>query len=70
MFHEVVKMSDRNIAEHNPCPECAHETISKLIGTPKIVSGAGSTLSKAGEGWRNVLGRIKTGSGKDNTIHD
>lgn len=33
-----------------------------------IVSQAGSTLSKTDNGWKEVLGRIKKGSGRNNTI--
>lgn len=35
---------------------------------PKIVSGTGSLLSKTDDGWKEVLSRVKTGSGRANTI--
>lgn len=35
---------------------------------PNIVSGVGSLLSKTDDGWKDTLKRIKSGSGKGNTI--
>ena len=35
---------------------------------PNIVSGVGSLLSKTDDGWKETLKRIKSGSGKGNTI--
>ena len=40
------------------------------LNTPGFVSQGRSTLRKAGEGWRDMLGRIKKNSGPGNTIND
>ncbi len=37
--------------------------------TPRIVSGVGSNLSKTDNGWKEVLNKIKKGSGKGHTIN-
>lgn len=34
----------------------------------KIASGAGSTLSKTDDGWKDLLKTVKKGSGRNNTI--
>ena len=39
----------------------------KLI-TPTIISQHGSTHNKAGDGWKDVLRRVKSGAGRDNSI--
>lgn len=42
--------------------------ISQVLSAPKIVSGTGSLLSKTDDGWKENLTRIKSGSGRGNTI--
>ena len=37
-------------------------------GTPTIVSQAGSTLSKTSGDWKNLMEKIKKGSGRDSTM--
>lgn len=67
----MYKMDDRKIPEQQPCPECgAEETIFLLIGAPKIVAGVGTNIGKTSQGFKDLLGRIKKGSGSGNTIHD
>ena len=44
------------------------EDIELVPVFPKIVSGVGSLLSKTDDGWKDSLKRIKSGSGKGNTI--
>jgi len=39
------------------------------LSTPRIVSGIGTALSKTDGGWKDTLKRIKSGSGKNNTIN-
>jgi|TARA_R110000744_G_scaffold305710_2_gene414067 hypothetical protein len=39
----------------------------KLI-TPTFISQHGSTHNKAGDGWKDVLRRVKSGAGRDNSI--
>lgn len=40
----------------------------RVIEAPAIVSTTTSTLRKAGGEWSNLLGEIKKGSGRGNTI--
>jgi len=42
--------------------------VIQVLSTPKIVSQAGSTLSKTDDGWKEVLNKVKSGSGRSNTI--
>jgi len=42
--------------------------VRQVLSTPKIVSQAGSTLSKTDDGWKEVLNKVKSGSGRANTI--
>ena len=39
------------------------------LAVPKIVSGVGGVLSKTDDGWKDNLKRIKSASGKNNTIN-
>jgi hypothetical protein len=39
----------------------------KLI-TPTFISQHGSTHNKAGDGWKDVLRRVKSGAGRANSI--
>jgi len=39
------------------------------LNTPGFVSQVGSNLSKTDGGWKEVLGRVKKGSGRTNTIN-
>ena len=55
---------------------CTYEEMKKRLSDevelvpvfPNIVSGVGSLLSKTDDGWKDTLKRIKSGSGKGNTI--
>jgi hypothetical protein len=42
--------------------------VVQVLAAPKIVSGTGSNLSKTDNGWKEVLGKVKAGSGRGNTI--
>jgi len=41
-----------------------------VLSAPALVSGSMSNLKRAGSEWRDLLGKIKKGSNKDNTIND
>jgi len=41
-----------------------------ITTAPRIVSGQGSLLSKTSDGWKEVLGRVKSGASKEHTIKD
>jgi len=38
------------------------------LSTAKFISQHGSTQNKAGDGWKDVLRRVKSGAGRDNSI--
>ena len=40
------------------------------LSTAKFISQKGSTLSKTSDGWKDVLKKVKSGSAKNNTVHD
>lgn len=40
----------------------------QMLATPKMVTGVVGTLKQAGDGWKDLLGEIKKGSGRGNTI--
>lgn len=42
---------------------------SQIFKMPATVSGAISTHRRAGEGWSDLLKKVKKASGKDNTIN-
>lgn len=42
--------------------------VIQVLTAPKIVSGTGSLLGKTDDGWKENLNRIKSGSGRGNTI--
>lgn len=71
LFDEVHKMDDRKTPESKPCPACGAEgSVTQSIGTPGFISDSKSTLTRAGSGWQDVLKKVKSGSGRNNTIHD
>lgn len=47
-----------------------NQDIVQVMTAPAIVSGTMSTLRRAGGEWKDLLGKIKKGSGKGNTIND
>lgn len=71
VFTKFSKISERNVPTENPCPECgAEESVSQAIGAvPMSYSGSMSNLRKAGDGWKEVLSKVKEGC-KINNIRD
>jgi hypothetical protein len=45
-----------------------HEWI-QLLKMPATIGGTVSTLRQAGQGWQDVLSKIKKGSGKENNVN-
>jgi len=43
---------------------------SQQLSTPKSVTNVTGTLRQAGDGWKDVLSRVKSGSMRHNTIND
>ena len=42
----------------------------QTLATPNFVQAAKSPLRMAGSGWGDVLGKVKSGSGRGNTINN
>jgi len=42
---------------------------TQLIQPPNTVTHTGSMIGKTSNGWKDLLGRIKKNSGRDNTIN-
>ena len=42
--------------------------VKQTLATPKLVSDTGSLLGKTDDGWKDVLNKVKSGSGRANTI--
>jgi len=42
--------------------------VIQVLSAPKIVSSVGSLNSKVPDGFKDILNKVKSGSGKDNTI--
>lgn len=40
------------------------------LSTPKFVTSVTGTLKQAGDGWKEVLSKVKSGSASNNTIKD
>lgn len=40
----------------------------QLLSTPRLVSHTGSVLAKTDDGWKETLNKVKSGSGRGNTI--
>jgi len=49
--------------EDNPQWETYHGS------APELVTGTKSALRQAGDGWKDLLNRVKDGSGRNNTIN-
>ena len=43
---------------------------TQLLSTPNFVSQMKGTVAQAGDGWKDVLGKIKSGAGRGNTINN
>lgn len=42
----------------------------QMLATPKLVSSVQSTLSRTSGDWKNLMTKIKKGSGRGNTVND
>lgn len=59
---------DVNCSFHELAPMLEDDDILKVITAPKIISGTGGVLSKTDDGWKEQLGRIHKGAGKNSNI--
>jgi len=71
VFTKFCKISERDEPTENPCPECgAEDKVSQSIGAPSFnYNETGGSLRKAGDGWKDVLSKVKEGC-KVNNIRD
>lgn len=59
-FEKIKPISARKEPEEQPCPECGTVgKVAQIIGASKTVHEIGGSLSKAGDGWREVLSKVK-----------
>jgi putative FmdB family regulatory protein len=59
-FEKFKAISARREPEEHPCPACgAHNTVKIMIGTPMLNAETGGSLKKAGDGWKEVLSKVK-----------
>ena len=45
-----------------------NEDVVKVLSTPGFAGNTTSNLRRAGSGWSDLLGQIKKGSGRGNTV--
>lgn len=57
-FMSIAAMEELTITEY-----------TQIIGSPKIVSGVKGAIAMSDSGWNDTLQKIKSGSGRTNTIH-
>ena len=64
-FEEMHTIANQDVPTTKPCPNCGEMRVIRLFGAPVINLGfRGSTIqSKAPEGFKDVLRRIKKGKG-------
>jgi hypothetical protein len=46
-----------------------YEVVHRTVAKNRILTQRDGTLSKTSSDWRNLLGKIKKGSARDNTIN-
>lgn len=56
------------LCSYNEMKKRLNDDIELVPVFPKIVSGVGSLLGKTDDTWKERLGQIKKGSGRENTI--
>jgi predicted nucleic acid-binding Zn ribbon protein len=62
VIDKFLKISELDDFEKN------NPNLTKVIGAPALVSGHKSARQMAGNEWNDHIGRIKKGSGRDNSI--
>lgn len=68
-FTAIKRIAERNDPEDVPCEECGKLSVAQKIGAPLISYQVGGILSKTDNGWKEVQQKIKSGSGRGNTIN-
>ena len=66
-FEQIVPSENRD--DPLECPKCGKNKVVREVSAVKLsYSSTKSNLSRAGSGWNDVLGKVKKGSGRSNTI--
>jgi putative FmdB family regulatory protein len=66
-FDQIVPYEKRD--DLLECPKCGKTKGKRQISVPAMsYAGAKSDLTRAGAGWNDMLKKIKSGSGRRNTI--
>ena len=62
--------TEEHVVSHKRLLEFLEENphLERIYTSPAVVSGVGSALSKAGNGWNDLLKNIKKGSDSESTI--
>lgn len=58
-FDKLCRIDDRKISVEEPCPSCGKTEVQQMIGAPLIGYELGGSLKRAGEGWKEVLSKVK-----------
>lgn len=74
-WEDFYSVDNRLLPEEQSCPHCGEDdgVYITYLDSAKLVSGIGGhgkLISKAGEGWKEVLKKVKKGSGGRNTINE
>ena len=46
----------------------SHPELKRVFDAPAFVSGTADVYTKAGDGWKDLMSRVKDGAGKQSTI--
>ena len=66
-FEKNVPLDDRD--KPVQCPECGKKKSIRAVSAVKLsYSGFKENVTRAGNGWNDVLRKVKKGSGRSNTI--
>lgn len=69
-FTKQKAMSARKEPEEQPCPACGlNGAVTQVITAPMLNAETGGSLKKAGDGWKEVLSKVKE-THKINNIRD
>lgn len=70
-FSKICKIADRKKAENESCPNCqtSGSVKQQILNAPSLNAEIGGSLKKAGEGWKEVLSKVKE-THKINNIRD
>lgn len=71
-WEQSVRLADRDLPTTQPCPHCGTEgAVVRCLAAPSVSYDGGGVVSvvrRAGNGWNDVLNKVKKQSGRKNTI--